>query len=573
MFNYLTVRRINMNLCAKRIVSFFTAMTLTAALAGCSNDDSSDAESTGETTASTTTRQTITTAPVVETLGDLDLSDVPNENNAPADFRFEAEAEDGELLGTATVLDQNFLGEYTGEGFVSIAAEGDGVEFEVEIEGGGSFDITLIAAADKLGVSNLITVDGASLTSFKTNTEQFGENVASNVLIEEGTHTIGIAASDGQCYIDSIVITPAKELDLSQYEVSNTLSNPNASEETRRLYNFLTDVYGKYTISGQYTSNNSSFFAMDSRELKEINKNTGKYPAILGLDLIESSPSRVANGSGGGAVVPQQAIDWWQNEGGIVSMCWHWNAPEPYLNYNGAAWWEGFYSDATNFSLSAALDGSDPEGYDYLIRDIDAIAEILMNLDDNHVPILWRPLHEGGGDPQWKNPWFWWGSSGADAYIELWQLMYDRLTNVHNINNLIWVWNGQDPTYYPGDEYVDIIGYDIYADPQDTSSQKDIYDLMKSVTDTNKIIAMTENGALFDPDAAFSDGSRWAWFSTWNGEYTLKDMQLSGEYTSLEMWNKIYNSERVLTLDELPDLKNYPLDTEQFLAENGGEQS
>ena len=50
-------------------------------------------------------------------------------------------------------------------------------------------------------------------------------------------------------------------------------------------------------------------------------------------------------------------------------------------------------------------------------------------------------------------------------------------------------------------------------------------------------------------------------------------MQLSGEYTSLEMWNKIYNSERVLTLDELPDLKNYPLDTEQFLAENGGEQS
>lgn len=74
--------------------------------------------------------------------------------------------------------------------------------------------------------------------------------------------------------------------------------------------------------------------------------------------------------------------------------------------------------------------------------------------------------------------------------------MYDRLTNVHNINNLIWVWNGQDPTYYPGDEYVDIIGYDLYPDPQDSSSQKDTYDLMKTVTDTNKIIAMTENGSL-----------------------------------------------------------------------------
>lgn len=554
-----------MYLYAKRALSFITAAALTAAMAGCSKGDSSGDESTGETT---TTRKVITTAPVVETLGDLDLSDVQNENNAPADFRYESEAETGELSGSAAVLNQNFVGDYSGDGFVSIAGEGDCVEFEIEFEGGGSYDITITSAADKEGVSNLITVDGASLTSFKTNTDQFGENVASNVLIPEGTHKIGFKASDGLCYIDKFVITPAEDLDLSQYEVSNTLSNPNASEETRRLYNFLTDVYGKYTISGQYSSDNQG---AESREFREILKNTGKTPAILGLDLIESSPSRVANGSGGGDMVPLQAIDWWNNQGGIVSMCWHWNAPEPYLNYNGGAWWEGFYSEYTNFNLAAALDGSDPEGYDYLIRDIDAIAEILMELDDNHVPILWRPLHEGGGDPKWKNPWFWWGSSGADAYIELWKLMYDRLTNVHNINNLIWVWNGQDPTYYPGDEYVDIIGYDLYPEPHDTSSQKDTYDLMKTVTDTNKIIAMTENGSLFDPDAAFNDGSRWAWFSTWNGEFTLKDMQLSGEYTSLEMWNKIYNSERVLTLDELPDLKNYPLDTEKFLEENGGQ--
>ena len=85
----------------------------------------------------------------------------------------------------------------------------------------------------------------------------------------------------------------------------------------------------------------------------------------------------------------------------------------------------------------------------------------------------------------------------------------------------------------------------------------------------SKIIAETENGAMFDPDAAFNDGSRWAWFSTWNGEFTLKDRQLSDQYTTYEMWDKIYNSERVLTLDELPDLKSYPLDTEAFLAANG----
>lgn len=549
----------------KRVVSLVTAAAVTGAMVGCGSKDSSGSSS--EAAETTTTRKVIATEPVVETLGDLDLSDVQNKSDVPEDFKFETEAEDGTLSGTAEVLDQKFAGDYSGKGFVSIGAKDDGVEFDIDLEVAGSYDITLMAAADKEGVSNLITVDGDSLTSFKTTATEFGETLAANVLLPEGKHKVGVKGSDGLCYVDRLTITPAKEIDLSQYEVSNTLCNPNASEETKRLYNFLTDVYGKYTISGQSSGDN---MGSESREFVEIKRNTGKTPAILALDLIESSPSRVANGSGGGDMVPLQAKDWWLNQGGIVSLCWHWNAPEPYLNYNGAAWWEGFYADKTSFNLAAALNGSDPEGYDYLIRDIDAIAEILKDLDDYHVPILWRPLHEGGGDPKWKNPWFWWGSSGADAYIQLWQLMYDRLTNVHNINNLIWVWNGQDPTYYPGDEYVDIIGYDVYPAELDSSSQKDTYDLMKTVTSTNKIIAMTENGSLFDPDAAFNDGTRWAWFSTWNGEFTLKDRQLSGQYTSLELWNKIYNSERVLTLDELPDLKNYPLDTEKFLAEQGG---
>ncbi len=555
-----------MNLTTKRVFSLITALAMTGSLAGCAGNGSSSSEADNQSSSEAEgyQRQVITTAPVKESLGDLDLSDVQNKNDVPKDFKFEIEAEDSEISESASVLNQKFMGKYSGDGFVSLSTGGDTMEFEVEFDKEGSYDISLISAADKNDASNLITVDGASLTSFKTLTNEFTENVASNVLIPKGKHKIGVKAVDG-CFIDKLTITASQPIDLTQYDVSNELVNANATDETKRLYNFLTDVYGKYTISGQFASNNMGY---ESREFVEIERNTGKLPAILGLDLIDLSPSRVASGAGGGASVPLQAKEWW-DKGGIVSMCWHWNAPEPYLNYNGGAWWQGFYSEYTNFNLTAALDGSDPEGYDYLIRDIDAIAEVLMKLDDQHVPILWRPLHEGGGDPKWKNPWFWWGSSGSKSYIDLWKLMYDRLTNYHKINNLIWVWNGQDVSYYPGDEYVDIIGYDIYADEQDHSSQKDTYQYAKSSTDTKKIIALTENGVNFDPDAAFSDGSRWAWFSTWNGEFTIKDLQLSGKYTSLDMWNKIYNSERVLTLDELPDLKNYPLDTEKFKDTDG----
>lgn len=555
-----------MNIKMKRFMSAAATLAVILSVAGCGKSDSSS-ESKDSSSESTISRQNITTAPVNETLGDLDLSDVQYKNEVPANFSFSREAESGKLSGNATVTSKNFLGKYSGDGFVTIFSADDMVTFDANFETGGSFDITLVCAADKEGVSNIVTIDGSPLVTFKINSKEFDENVAEKVLIPKGKHSIGIKGSTeiAGSYIDSIKITPADPVDLTQYEVEKTLCNPNATEETKRLYNFLTDIYGKYTLSGQYASNN---LGKDSREFKEIYRNCEKTPAILGLDLIEASPSRIAHGAGGGQMIPLQAIDWWQNEGGIVTLCWHWNAPDPYLGANGKAWWEGFNADATTFNLAAALDGSDPEGYNYLISDIDAIAEILAQLDDNHVPVLWRPLHEGGGDPQWKNPWFWWGSSGAEAYKQLWVLMYDRLTNYHHINNLIWVWNGQDPAYYPGDEYVDILGYDIYADKHDSSSQKETFDFTQQVTKTKKIVALTENGVLFDPDAAFNDGSRWAWFATWNGEFTLKDMQLSDEYTTIDMWKKVYNSERVLTLDELPDLKNYPLDTEKFLKEN-----
>ena len=559
-----------MNIKLKRTVALLSAFAMAMTIVGCDKktDDSDDS-------GSKIKREKITTAPVVETMGDLDLSDVQYENNVAEDFSYMREAEDGKLGGGASALDKKFLGDFSGKGFVALFAADDTVTFDVELDVDGSYDITVMCAADSETAQDIITVDGNPLVAFDITSKKFAENVAEKVIIPKGKHTIGIK-SNGEIvgtYIDYLKITKAEPVDLTQYEVSNKLCNPNASEETQRLYNFLTDVYGKYTISGQYPANNQG---KDGRELKEIKRVTGKTPAILGLDLIESSPSRIAHGAGGGQMVPLQAMDWWNNEGGIVTLCWHWNAPDKYLGKNGKPWFQGFNADATTFDLAAALDGSDPEGYDLLISDIDAIAEILAKLDDNHVPVLWRPLHEGGGDRKWNNPWFWWGASGSEAYKELWKLMYDRLTNYHHINNLIWVWNGQVKSYYPGDEYVDILGYDIYAEKHDSSSQKKTYDYTKDTTETKKIVALTENGALFDPDAAFNDGTRWAWFATWSSGtneeedacFTLKDAQLSDVFTTIDMWKKVYNSERVLTLDELPDLKNYPLDTEKYLAEN-----
>ena len=530
---------------------------------GGAEDTSADPSDPAVSVVTTRAREEIATEPVVETLGDFDLSEY-SDGDVPEDYSFEAEAEKCELSGGASVIDKAFVGKFTGDGFIAVMGEGIG-EMEIDFPASGSYDLTIRSASDSEDTKAQITVDGAALTTFDVPSDKFDDNKAEKVRFPEGKHKIGFKSqSSAPVYIDSFTIKPAEKIDPAQFEVSRELVNPNANEETRRLYSFLCDTYGKYILSGQYSKDN---WGTESREFIEIEKLCGDYPAVQGIDLIELSPSRLRHGSGGGETAIRNAKSWWNDYGGIVTICWHWNAPDKYLyeNDNEHPWWRGFYSDSTTINLGKIMNGEDQEGYDMLVQDIDSIAEYLKELEDYHVPVLWRPLHEGGGDPIWNNTWFWWGSSGGEAYKELWKLMYDRLTNYHHLNNLIWVWNGQNPAYYPGDEYCDIIGFDVYADKGDYSSKKWYYDFTKDCASSNKIVAMTENGTLFDPDAAMADGTRWSYFATWNGEFTVKDAQLSGEYTSLDMWEKIYNHDRVLTLKELPDLKNYPLDSKAFL--------
>ncbi|WP_295153748.1 glycosyl hydrolase [uncultured Ruminococcus sp.] len=557
---------------AKRLSAFILALTVSAAMFGCgekgsgTEDKSSKAETGSSTDGKTAAEEK---APVTETIGDFNLSGLNEVYDVPEDFSLELEAEDGTPVGQTFVMDKTFAGEFSGEGFVTIPEKGDGIEFDVEMPAKGSYDIIMRIATDNSGSNNLITVDGSAAAKFTSTEQGFAEVRAERVLIGGGSHKLGILGDTGHIYVDTIKIVPAPALDTSQYDTAAELCNKNASDNAKRLYSFLRACYGKYTISGQYSGDNEG---KDSREFKEIKKRTGETPAILGLDVACLGIStKVDHQAGGGDMVPLQAMDWYNNENGIVTICWHWHAPAQYLEANGQPWWRGFYTDSTSFDLGKAMSGEDKEGYDAIVAEIDNMAEQLKPLAEADVPILWRPLHEAAGDPKYPNKaWFWWGASGKSAYLELYKLMYDKFVNEYHLDNLIWVWNAQNPEWYPGDEYVDIVGYDCYPAERDCSSQKYYYDLMKGCSPTgSKIIAETENGAMFDPDAAFNEGTRWAYFSTWNGEFTLKDKQLSEQYTTFDMWDKIYGSDLVLTLDELPDLKSWPADLDAYLAENG----
>jgi len=95
-----------------------------------------------------------------------------------------------------------------------------------------------------------------------------------------------------------------------------------------------------------------------------------------------------------------------------------------------------------------------------LLNDIDTMARKLKQVQDAGVPVLFRPLHEAEGG------WFWWGAEGPEPCVRLYRLLYDKFTNEYGLNNLIWVWTSYDyetsAAWYPGDDVVDIIGYDKY---------------------------------------------------------------------------------------------------------------
>ena len=112
--------------------------------------------------------------------------------------------------------------------------------------------------------------------------------------------------------------------------------------------------------------------------------------------------------------------------------------------------------------------------------------------------------------------WFWWGAHPAE-FQKLWRMLFERLTCVHRLDNLIWVWSihpqQSDASvylpYFPGQDVVDVLGIDTY---KGIFSQKD-YDALLQLAD-GKPIAWTELDRLPSAEVLTSQ-PRWVWWMSW----------------------------------------------------------
>ena len=345
--------------------------------------------------------------------------------------------------------------------------------------------------------------------------------------------------------------------------VDKKLINPNASENAIKLYNFLLDNYGKKFLTGQFVNEyagysqdkfkdeNGEMSVYKSNELQAVYKVTGKYPAMVGLDLEKALYSTDENYS------IEQAIEV-DKRGGIVLLTWHWNSPIV------AGDTSHFYTDKTNFRLKNVIFDKNSAGYKTLVDNIDCISEQMKILAQLDIPVLWRPLHEASGG------WFWWGADSGKEYVELWNIMYDRMTNYHHLNNLIWVANPQKGgDWYVGDDKCDMLGDDPYyygddlrkeynKDRANSKRFKKTYAISK-----NKMIAMSEIDFVPDIELMWKNNTKWLFYLTWCREFVcVKDKNSSenlvdylpeyaGSYTTKEELQAVYNNDKAIYLGNL----------------------
>lgn len=318
-------------------------------------------------------------------------------------------------------------------------------------------------------------------------------------------------------------------------------ANPALTPEARELFNRLGENYGKFTVAGQVDYQEDGRFVT----LDYIAKTVQRSPVMVGLDLIDYSPSRQAFGADPGTLI-EDAIKMVKKDKLVLTLNWHWNAPMYLLNDDREPWWRAQYANGSEFNLRQAMRNPNSAEYRALLRDIDAIAVPLKRLAEENIPVLWRPLHAADGG------WFWWGARGPEAFKELWRLMFARLTGEHNLNNLIWVLTSEDAEWYPGDDVVDIIGLDAYPNDRMTLLEEEWTRLLK-IHNGRKMIALTEFGGVPLIEEMQQAGVYFAYFVSWTDRNRGK---LGPMNVAPEHLRKVYHSPAVITLDEWHETSN-----------------
>ena len=460
------------------------------------------------------------------------------------------EAEDGTLTKDAAVASNT---EASGGKYVKM--NGGDITFPaVTVEKAGQYSV-VVHYMNNYGGDKINYVGVGSTTSqvsFPVTDKGKFVDVETVLTLAAGANTIAITNSWGWIDVDYIEV---KEFEAKAFTLCNAPVTKNATPSAVKLYNFLVNNFGKKTISGVMTGNMDAYTIGDATQHEDVQavfKAGGKYPALIGADLMNATGAN--KDEGWFQQYTEKAIDiaktTWK-KGGIPAFTWHWRPGDEVEFYV-----KGAHDTYTEFDFSEAfIKGSTTwdttsAAYKAIVGDIDHVSQIFLDLQKEGVAAIFRPLHESGGN------WFWWSINTGKQFIALYQLLYERMVFKNGVNNLIWDFNPQDASklsWTPGETYYDVLSVDIYNKANDHQSNSAAFIDFANKGGTNKIIALSENGPIPDVDKMYEENAPWSWWMPWYESWSAGYVS----QTAASVWQKNLADERIITLDEMPGWDNY----------------
>lgn len=281
--------------------------------------------------------------------------------------------------------------------------------------------------------------------------------------------------------------TPTKKQENSRVDSGIRPVDALATPATVKVLNQLNDRDFLRIGHQDDLSYGHSWYEEEGRsDMKEV---SGYYPDICGWEL---------GGLELGDPVNLDSVDFnnmrkhmqeMHRRGGINTMTWH-----SYNIISGNNCW-----DVSQTGVVASILPEGPKHEQYL-KWLNRFADFVTSIKDDDgelIPLLFRPYHELTGS------WFWWGADlcSADEYKQLWRMTYDYLTKEKEVHNLLYVYstgNFNDAALflerYPGDDVVDILGFDIYQYGENLeTAQQEFLKQLKIQTELLSPIAKEKN--------------------------------------------------------------------------------
>ncbi|HEY4965606.1 MAG TPA: glycosyl hydrolase [Puia sp.] len=281
-------------------------------------------------------------------------------------------------------------------------------------------------------------------------------------------------------------------------------SDPQATAETRALYKNLYRLIGKNILFGHQDDPCYGVGWKYIEGRSDIRDITGQYPAVLGFDLGRTELGQAYNLDSVPFEKTRQFIREAYDRGSVITLSWHLNNPLT----GGNAW------DNKPGAVASILPGGAKNAlYTGWLDRIAGFLKTLKGKNGEPIPVILRLFHELNGG------WFWWGKNQCSPgdMIRLWRYTIDYFRTEKNIHHLLYAFNtdkfNSSAEYlerYPGDPYIDIVGFDIYQAnnlKENSAFSKFLshdLDMLDSIAAAHqKIPALTEFGYNEVPDSSW----------------------------------------------------------------------